>query len=175
MPGRTLSGESILYGGLDSPLGRVWLASSPAGICALSWTSQDENSFCEWLHRRFAREVQPNARTLRPYLQQISEYFQGRRTRFDMPLNLEAVSAFDLLVLRRTARIPFGKTVTYGEIAKGIGRPKASRAVGGALGRNPLPLIIPCHRVLTSQGKPGGFSGGGPAVKQWLLRFEKAV
>jgi len=102
--------------------------------------------------------------------QQLTEYFAGERKAFDLPLALQGTE-FQLLVLKELSRIPYGETVSYGEIAKRIGRPKAVRAVGAANGRNPIPIVIPCHRVIGSSGDLTGF-GGGLDTKTELLRLE---
>jgi methylated-DNA-[protein]-cysteine S-methyltransferase len=102
--------------------------------------------------------------------EQLTEYFAGRRRQFDLPLNLTGTE-FQLRVLEELQRIPYGETTSYGDIASRIGRPKAVRAVGAASGRNPIPIIVPCHRVIGSSGDLTGF-GGGLGAKRALLRLE---
>lgn len=102
--------------------------------------------------------------------QQLTEYFDGQRQEFDLPLHLSGTE-FQLLVLEELRRIPYGETTSYGDIAARIGRPKAMRAVGAANGYNPIPIIVPCHRVIGSSGKLTGF-GGGLNTKEALLRLE---
>ena len=105
---------------------------------------------------------------------QIDEYFAGKRRIFDFPLLYPAYSPFALRILDCLRRVPFGTTVTYGELASVAGYPRAARAVGGVMARNPFPLVIPCHRVIGAGGKMTGYSGGeGVASKEWLLHFEK--
>lgn len=105
--------------------------------------------------------------------QQISEYLAGRRETFDLSLDWCGMTAFQAEVLRLTLAIPFGETRTYGELANALGKPAASRAVGSALARNPMPLLIPCHRVVASSGALTGYSAaGGIATKAWLLEME---
>jgi O-6-methylguanine DNA methyltransferase len=106
-----------------------------------------------------------------PVLRQIEEYIGGKRKSFDLCLAFGEQRDFDLDVWRATAKIPQGKTCSYGELGSLIGRPRAARAIGGALGRNPVPLIVPCHRVVRADGKIGGFSGGS-GWKEKLLGFE---
>ncbi len=101
---------------------------------------------------------------------QLREYFAGKRQRFDLPLAPEG-TAFQRGVWRRLREIPYGQTISYGELAKRVGNPKASRAVGAANGQNPIPIVIPCHRVIGANGKLTGFGGGLP-VKEALLRLE---
>lgn len=104
-------------------------------------------------------------------LQQLTEYFKGQRQAFSVPLILEG-TAFQKAVWRQLQKIPFGQTASYGDVARAVGRPKAFRAVGNANNKNPIPLIIPCHRVIGSDGKLVGF-GGGIWRKEWLLDHEK--
>ncbi len=107
--------------------------------------------------------------------EQIISYLHGKRREFDLPISSLATrgaTEFQRDVWAATSRIPYGETGTYGQIALQIGRPNSARAVGNALGKNPLPLIVPCHRVLSSSGM-GGFSGGGPEVKEYLLAVER--
>jgi len=105
---------------------------------------------------------------------ELREYLAGERAFFDVPWDLRAVPHFSRRVLEVTARIPFGDVRTYAEVARAIGAPRASRAVGNALGSNPVPLIIPCHRVIRGDGTPGGY-GLGPALKPRLLALEASV
>ena len=102
---------------------------------------------------------------------QICEYLAGRRQKFSLPLDLEAIPPFQKKVLRLALRIPYGRTVTYGQLAARAGRPRAARAVGRAMARNPLPLVIPCHRVVATGGGLGGYSGG-LNLKRRLLALE---
>lgn len=104
---------------------------------------------------------------------QIEEYFLGKRTKFDLPLDLSSGTEFQRSVWKEIAKIRFGKKLSYVDIAKAIDNPKASRAVGGAVGSNPIPLIVGCHRVLGATGKVTGYSGGkGIPTKRWLLKHE---
>ena len=111
-----------------------------------------------------------NERPFGEAMRQLGEYFDGTRREFDLPLKLNGTE-FQLDVLRELQQIPYGETTSYGAIAKSIGRPKASRAVGAANGRNPIPIIVPCHRVIGSTGDLTGF-GGGIDTKEALLRLE---
>jgi len=106
-------------------------------------------------------------------LRQLAEYFKGRRQKFSIPLLLEGTD-FQKAVWRQLQKIPFGQTASYGDVARAIGSPKAFRAVGNANNKNPIPLIIPCHRVIGSDGKLVGF-GGGIWRKEWLLDHEKCI
>lgn len=104
----------------------------------------------------------------------LRDYFAGKRPFFNGPLDLKGRSGFERAVYRETTKIPRGKTVSYGKIARRIGRPGAARAVGAALAKNPVPIIVPCHRVVRADGSPGGFSSrGGTATKKKLLLLER--
>jgi methylated-DNA-[protein]-cysteine S-methyltransferase len=105
-------------------------------------------------------------------LRQLTEYFEGRRQKFSIPLVLEGTD-FQKAVWRQLQKIPFGKTASYGDVARAVGSPRAFRAVGNANNKNPIPLIIPCHRVIGSDGKLVGF-GGGIWRKEWLLEHEQS-
>ena len=108
-------------------------------------------------------------------MKQVKEYLEGQRTRFDLALDMSRMSEFQRRVLSIALKIPRGKYLTYGDVAKAIGKPQASRAVGQALGHNPVPIVIPCHRVLGSDGSLHGYSGGGGIqTKAWLLQLEGA-
>lgn len=121
------------------------------------------------------REEGPDHPLVETVARHLEEYFEGSRRAFDLPLDLDQGTAFQQRVWRALQAIPYGETITYGELAQQVGAPGASRAVGSANGRNPFPLIIPCHRVVAAGGKLGGYSGGGLEVKQMLLDHETAV
>jgi methylated-DNA-[protein]-cysteine S-methyltransferase len=107
-------------------------------------------------------------------LSELEEYFAGRRTSFDLPLAITARSEFGQHVLQRLFEVPYGETISYGELAAQAGSPRAARAVGRVMAANPLPIIIPCHRVVLAGGLAGGYSGGGQEhTKRWLLDFER--
>jgi methylated-DNA-[protein]-cysteine S-methyltransferase len=117
--------------------------------------------------------VDPRHPVVKSTLDQLREYFNGARTAFDVPLDLHGTE-FQVATWKSLAEIPYGKTMSYGEQAASIGRPKAVRAVGGANGRNPVAIVLPCHRVIGANGSLTGF-GGGITVKQWLLQHERSV
>jgi methylated-DNA-[protein]-cysteine S-methyltransferase len=148
---------------ISSPVGELSLIANERSLVALLW-EKDGNDFCE--------DCVPSKR--HPILdeteKQLKEYFQGKRSSFDIPLEPEGTK-FQLAVWRALREIPFAKTCSYGAIAKRIGRPKASRAVGAANGRNPISIIVPCHRVIGANGNLTGF-GGGLKNKKILLDLE---
>jgi O-6-methylguanine DNA methyltransferase len=152
---------------VDTELGRLLLAASERGVCSLSLS---EAGARERLERHAgAAQLVEDPHALAPAALQLAEYARGERRVFDLELDLRG-SAFELRVWNALRAIPWGRTRTYGEIAKSLGEPGASRAVGQANGRNPLPIVVPCHRVLSGTGL-GGFSGGLD-VKQRLLALE---
>ena len=150
----------------------MWHAYAPAPIGDLLLVADEEGlvriEFSKGVRTGFSRS---ESGRLKPALTQIAEFFDGRRKSFDVKLALRG-TPFQLEVWRTLLRIPYGETRTYAEIARSIGRPAATRAVGAANGANPIPIIVPCHRVIGSNGSLTGF-GGGIDVKRWLLDFEK--
>ena len=118
------------------------------------------------------QEIPPSTPLLQMVYTQLEEYFSGSRKEFTIPLKYSA-TPYRTKVLQRLLQVPFGSTVTYGQLAEITGNPKAARAVGSAMRTNPIVIIIPCHRVLPAGGKLGNYSAGGPANKDWLLTFEK--
>ena len=117
--------------------------------------------------------VSDNSGLAQQTLQQLLEYLAGKRRSFDVPIDWTCMKPFQIKVLERTAAIPYGQALTYGQLAAELNHPAASRAVGGALARNPIPIIIPCHRVVASNGRLTGFSAAeGIRTKQWLLELE---
>ncbi len=168
--------EEIVYGVLEeSPVGRVFVALSEAGVVALDF-GVTEGEFVSSLQRaKGPQPVRDQARAA-PALRQIREYFDAGREAFDLPLDLDGLTAFQRLVLEAAAQVKRGEIVTYGDIARRIGRPRAARAVGQALARNPLPILLPCHRVAASDGSLTGFGAGeGIKSKAQLLRLEGAL
>jgi len=159
----------------NTPLGHLWVAFSDRGLAAIEW-SQDEADFSTYLTKRFKRTVQPGPEAVASALRQLDEYLQGTRRAFDLPIDWSLLWPFQRQVLELVLAIPYGQTRTYGDIAYEIGNPHAARAVGRANATNPMPLVIPCHRVIGSDGKLHGYGGGrGLPTKEWLLQMEGAV
>lgn len=155
---------------MDSPLGPLYLARSEAGLCRLA-IGVTEDSFRARLPARAKSSRNPDA--LREAQEQLIAYFDGCQVRFCLPVDLGEMTCFQQGVLRRACAIPAGELRSYGDIARDMGSPRASRAVGQALGRNPVPIVVPCHRVVGSDGRLTGYSGaGGIESKRWLLRLE---
>ena len=166
--------EDVAYAVEDSPLGRLLLAVSRRGLVRISytdWFSVDDS--LEELAARVSPRVLEDPRALDGPRRQLDEYFTGRRRSFDIPLDWALVGDFGRQVLGRTARIPYGEVATYGDVAKAIGHPRAARATGNALGANPMPIVVPCHRGVRAGGGIGHYTGG-PERKAQLLEIEGA-
>ena len=157
---------------MESPVGRLHVAASEAGIVRIGFGGS-EAAFVAQVRRLGADVVRSAARTA-DVVHQLRTYFAGERRTFDVRVDLSRVTPFQRRVLMAAAGVPAGKVVSYGEIARRIGQPRGSRAVGQALGSNPIPIVIPCHRIIAAGGKIGGY-GGGLARKRKLLRLEGAM
>ncbi len=158
---------------VETPIGALRLAVSEAGVARIGLPRSSGPGFAGWLRSSFAdAERVPWLPLLDKLSQELIEYFGGRRREFEVPLDLRGTE-FQLSVWREIAAIPYGETRTYGGIADAAGRPRAVRAVGTATGNNPVPILVPCHRVIAAQGRLGGFSGGLD-VKRRLLALERA-
>ena len=148
----------------------MWLASSEKGLCRL-WLAENEETWRGVLEQSGYQEAEPDGGGMPEFTQQLDEYFCGKRGGFSFPVDLSVGTPFQQRVWEAARRIPHGHTATYGELASTIGAPKAARAVGSALGANPVLIVVPCHRVLRSDGALGGFAAG-LNVKAALLRLE---
>ena len=163
----------IAYGELDSPVGRLLLAATPAGLVRLAYLDAgDEEAILADLAARVSPRMLAAPRKLDGARRELDEYFAGRRRRFELALDWRLVGAFARRVLSATIAIPYGSVSTYLEVAGAAGSPRGSRAAGNALGSNPLPIVIPCHRVLRSGGALGGYTGGLDR-KRALLAIER--
>jgi len=158
----------------DPALGEVWVSMSTGGLVAVEFPASRE-MFTASLQQRGFDPVSYDPAKVRPALEQITEYLRGERRSFDLHIDWSILTPFQEQVLRLTSAIPYGSTLTYAALARQSGRPRAARAVGRAQATNPMPLVIPCHRVLGSDGKLHGYGAGeGLATKAWLLRLEAA-
>ena len=161
----------VTYARMDSLVGPVWVATTGSGICAVGLGAGQPGDFLAWLSRHIGPEPpREDPTALAPALTQLREYFSRMRYEFDLSLDVRG-TAFQKAVWAEVARVPYGGTTTYGEIARRTGRPRAARAVGAAVGANPLSILIPCHRVIGVGGALTGY-GGGLEVKATLLRLE---
>jgi methylated-DNA-[protein]-cysteine S-methyltransferase len=154
---------------VDSPVGPLTLAATTVGLVAVSF-DEPEVALAEVAERVSPRIVELPAR-LDAARRQLDEYFAGQRAGFDVALDRSMSHGFRAEVLRALERVEFGHTVSYADLARAVGNPRASRAVGSAMATNPIPIVVPCHRVLRTGGHLGGY-GGGLDAKRWLLRHE---
>jgi methylated-DNA-[protein]-cysteine S-methyltransferase len=159
----------VAYATVDSPLGRLLVAATPRGLVRLSYGAEGE--VLEDLAGRLSPRILEAPARLDEVRRELDEYFDGRRSEFDLPIDWSLTRGFTGKVLRATSRIEFGKTTTYAEVAGRAGSPRAVRAAGNALGANPIPVVVPCHRVLRTGGALGGYTGGVER-KEFLLRLE---
>jgi methylated-DNA-[protein]-cysteine S-methyltransferase len=152
----------VAYATLDSPFGQLLLAATPRGLVRLAYldAAGDEDSVLEQLAAKVSPRILAAPSKLDGPRRELDQYFAGARPHFDIPLDWRLTQGFGRRVLEATARIPFGSSSTYQRVAIEAGSPGASRAAGNALGANPLPIIVPCHRVLYSTGGLGGYTGG---------------
>jgi methylated-DNA-[protein]-cysteine S-methyltransferase len=163
----------VAYASHDSPLGRLLLACTPTGLVRVAYIDfEDENQVLGELAQRVSPRVLSAPRRLDDVRRELEEYFVGTRQAFDVPLDWQLLKGFGRRVLGATARIPYGSVSTYKGVATGAGSPNAFRAAGNALGSNPMPIVLPCHRVLHSGGGLGGYTGGLDR-KRTLLAIER--
>jgi methylated-DNA-[protein]-cysteine S-methyltransferase len=156
-----------------SQIGPLWVASSDSGLVAVEW-DMPEADFIRQLKQRFGPSITHDDRNTTAALIQLSEYLSGTRREFELPLDLSDLSSFQRHVLQLTIEIPYGQISTYKQLALQLSKPKAARAVGRAEATNPIPLVIPCHRVMGSDGSLHGYGGpGGIKLKAWLLELER--
>jgi O-6-methylguanine DNA methyltransferase len=157
-----------------TPLGDLRFAVSALGLVAIEWAKSQRELDAYLL--RLKSDVEANSKITRPYAKEIGEYLRGKRRKFTFAIDWSTLKPFQMKALLAVYEIPYGETRTYAEIAEQIGRPHAYRAVGRANATNPMPLVIPCHRVIGADGKLHGYGGGdGLPTKEWLLKMEGAV
>jgi methylated-DNA-[protein]-cysteine S-methyltransferase len=165
--------ESLLdvaYDLVDTPIGTLLVATTDRGLCRIAYDPEPDREV-DLLAQRFGVRVLRSTRPIDRARRELDEYFDGRRTRFDLDVDLALVADFNRRVLGELALVPYGEVVTYGELAARAARPRAARAVGTVMNRNPLPIVLPCHRVIGANGKLTGYGGGLPR-KEALLRLE---
>jgi methylated-DNA-[protein]-cysteine S-methyltransferase len=164
----------IAYAPVDSPFGGMLAAVTRRGLVRLAFPEEDSDRVLDTLAARVSPRIVEAPRRLEAVRRELSEYFDSSRTSFDLDVDWSLVGPFGRRVLHATAAIPFGSVLTYSEVAAEAGSPRGSRAAGNALGSNPIPIVIPCHRVLRRGGALGGY-GGGVERKRWLLELEGAL
>jgi methylated-DNA-[protein]-cysteine S-methyltransferase len=161
----------VAYTRTDSPFGPLLLASTPKGLVRVGLPNQDADELLGELARKVSPRVLEAPATLDETRRELDLYFEGKLEGFELPLDWTLSNGFQLEVQRQIKRIPYGQTRTYTEIARRAGNERAVRAAGTACGRNPLPVVVPCHRVLRTSGGLGGYGGGLP-MKEALLALE---
>jgi methylated-DNA-[protein]-cysteine S-methyltransferase len=164
----------VSYAPVDSPFGPLLVATTKRGLVKLAFPEEDVDGVLERLARRVSPRIVAADAQLDPVRRELDEYFGGRRRGFALPLDWTLVGPFGRRVLGVTAEIPYGGVLSYAEVAAEAGSPRGSRAAGNALGSNPIPIVVPCHRVLRSGGALGGY-GGGVDRKRYLLKLEGAL
>jgi methylated-DNA-[protein]-cysteine S-methyltransferase len=163
---------TVGYAVLDSPVGPLWVAMGPKGVAAITYDDEPAGGDLARLVKVHGPGLVPDRRRVDPLARELDAYFMGRKRRFATPVDLSGLTAFQQRVLRALTKIPFGDLTTYGALARAAGRAAASRATGGVVGSNPIPIVVPCHRVVASDGTLGGYSGGLD-VKRRLLALER--
>jgi methylated-DNA-[protein]-cysteine S-methyltransferase len=169
------AGERLLdvaYDYADSPVGPLLVATTERGLCRIAFDPEPEREL-EALARTHGVRVLYSPNPLARIRRELDEYFDATRTNFDVPVDLARLPAFQRLVLTELAQVPYGDTATYGALAARVGKPRAARAVGGALNRNPVPIVLPCHRVVGASGSLVGYAGGLERKRE-LLALEGA-
>lgn len=150
----------VAYATLDSPVGKLLLAATPRGLVRVAYVADDEDSLLQQLAARISPRILAAPRKLDRQRRELDEYFGGTRQRFDLTIDWQLTRGFGRRVLTAAVRIPYGSVSSYGRVAADAGSPRAWRAAGNALGSNPLPIVVPCHRVLHTGGGLGGYTGG---------------
>lgn len=164
----------VAYRIVDTPVGPLLLAATPAGLVRVAYAAEDHEAVLARLAADISPRVLAAPARLDDAARQLDEYFRGARTAFDLPLDLRLARGFRREVITHLPRIGYGRTASYAEVAAVAGSPRAVRAVGTACARNPLPVVLPCHRVVRSDGDLGRYVGGVDA-KRALLRLEAAA
>lgn len=164
----------LAWATIETPIGQLLLVASGAGLVRVGLPVEPPDELVELMERRYDGFARRDPEALADAGGQLDEYFAGTRQTFTMPLDLSRATGFRLRVLEEMLRIPYGQTVSYGELATRAGSPTASRAAGQACATNPLPIVVPCHRVLRSDGGLNWYTGG-LHFKEFLLRHEGAI
>jgi methylated-DNA-[protein]-cysteine S-methyltransferase len=161
------------YDVVETPLGPLLVAATDRGLLRIYFDADPDHQL-ELLARAAGPRVLRAPRSVDRARRELDEYFAGRRRSFDLPIDLRGAAPFTAQVLEQLARVPYGQTATYGELAARVGHPRAARAVGTVMNRNPVPIVLPCHRVVGASGSLVGYGGGLPRKEQ-LLRLEGAL
>src|SRR5262249_34914823 len=162
----------VRYAVLDSPVGRLVGAVTDKGLMSLAYDDGELDAILDSIARRLSPRIVERRAALDPVARELDEYFAGKRRQFEIPIDWSLVHGFGRRVLGAAVAIPYGEVATYGEVAARAGVPTGARAAGNALGHNPMPIVVPCHRVVRSGGALGGYTGGIDR-KQKLLAVER--
>ncbi len=164
----------VAYTTVDSPFGPLLVAATKRGLVRLAYPNEDPERALQELASSVSPRILEAPGRLDELRRELEDYFEGRRQRFEVPVDLALTRGFTRKVLQVTVRIPFGSVSTYRDVATRAGSPRASRAAGNALGSNPIPIVVPCHRVVHTGGGLGGYTGGVQR-KEFLLKLEGAL
>lgn len=164
----------VAYRAIDSPVGPLLIAATETGLVRVAYEREDHDHVLTQLAEQISPRILHHPRRLDQAARELDEYFTGHRHRFDIPLDWQLTSGFRSIVLRQLPDIAYGRTATYGDVARLVGNPRAVRAVGTACATNPLPVVVPCHRIVRSDGTLGAYRGG-PDAKALLLEREAAA
>ncbi len=164
----------VAYAWVDSPFGPLLVAATKRGLVRLAYPHEGVEESLEELAGAISPRVLEAPARVDEIRRELDQYFEGQRHHFDVPVDFRLTRGFTQKILRITARIPFGSLLTYGQVATKAGSPRAYRAAGNALGSNPIPIVVPCHRVVHADGGLGGYTGGLER-KEFLLRLEGAL
>ena len=171
----------VAYGSIDSPVGKLLTAVTPRGLLRVSYDSYDPDAVLQEISEKVSPRVLEDVARLDPVRRQLDEYFEGSRRDFELKVDWSLTRGFFQKILRETARLGYGQLATYKQMAEAAGSPRATRAAGNALRSNPIPIVVPCHRIVRTGGNLGGYSGelgpyaGGPQIKERLLKLEGAL
>jgi methylated-DNA-[protein]-cysteine S-methyltransferase len=164
----------VAYATADSPVGPILLAATPRGLVRVAFATERRDDVLMELAGDVSPRVLESPAELDEARRELDQYFERRRQRFDLPLDWRLSHGFRRDALKQLVRVPYGATVTYSELASRAGNPRAQRAAGSACGSNPIPIVVPCHRVVRTGGAIGNY-GGGPEIKEFLLGLEGAL
>jgi len=164
----------VAYATADTPVGPLLLAATSRGLMRVAFPGEAPDEILAELSREVSPRMLESPARLDEVRRELDEYFERRRERFDVPLDWRLSHGFRNRALKALARIPYGRTITYSELAARAGNARAQRAAGSACGANPIPIVVPCHRVVRTGGAIGNY-GGGPEVKKFLLGLEGAL
>lgn len=166
--------ETVGYRIVDSPLGPLWIAVGPHGLLNIHYGAEPSPIELRRIVRAYGPGVLPDPRRVDDVARELDQYWSGKRRAFDVAVDLSPLTPFQRKVLAVTARVPYGELITYARVAHDAGNDRAYRAAAGAIGDNPIPIVVPCHRVVASDGTLGGYAGGLDA-KRRLLKLERGV